>query len=74
MKKSTRVVVFGVVVEVGLAVLMVWLMQDAGSEATHLTVPRGEAVERIATVIGGVMGGFLGYCLLIYTWLRRQGR
>ena len=73
MKKSKRIVILFVVVEVLLAAIMVFLTLQVRSGAWQTTISPEETIGRIGSSIGGVMGA-LGAFLLIFAWvLRRRG-
>ncbi len=73
MKKSKRIVILFVIVEVLLAAIMIFLTLQVRSGAWQTTISAEETIGRIGSSIGGVMGA-LGAFLLVFAWvLRRRG-
>jgi uncharacterized protein (TIGR03382 family) len=73
MKKSRRIVILFVIVEVLLAAIMSFLILQVNSGALQSNLNSGETVGRIGSSIGGVMGA-LGCFLLVFAWvLHRRG-
>lgn len=72
MKRSNRVLLVGLIVEIFLATLGAYLVMQIISGALLTPVSAAEAKTAITTVIGVAMGGFGGLLLVIYIVLKRR--
>lgn len=73
MKRSSRLLLTLMIVEIGFAGLWLWL--NAGIQSGKLT-PTGNPADTIATIsstIGAVMGGLAALCLTVWIMMRRRG-
>lgn len=73
MKPSNRILLIGLIIEVFLAALGVFLVMQITSGALTASVSQAEATTTITTVLGAVMGGLGGVLLVIFLVLRKRG-
>jgi cytosine/uracil/thiamine/allantoin permease len=74
MPPSKRILIFGLVIEIGLAALGWFLISQLQSGAMQPTGTVEEASATILQVLGSVMGGLGGLLLVVYFVLRRKER
>ncbi len=74
MPPSKRILLLGVVIEIGLAVLGWFLISQLQSGAMQPSGTVEEASATILQVLGTVMGGLGGLLLVVYFVLRRKER
>jgi hypothetical protein len=72
MKKSTRVLIAGLVVEALLAGIGIWLLTQLASGSLTPTTSIAETRATIFTVLGGAMGALGG--VLIVAWIVAKRR
>ncbi len=74
MPPSKRILIFGVILEIGLAALGWFLISQLRSGAMQPTGTVEEASATILQVLGTVMGGLGGVLIVVYFVLRRKER
>ena len=74
MPPSKRILILGIIIEIGLAVLCWFLISQLQSGAMQPTGTVEEASATILQVLGSVMGGLGGVLLVVYFVLRRKER
>jgi hypothetical protein len=72
MKPSSRILIVGIIIELGLAVLAAYLLlQLKTGGLTAVTSPE-DAASTITSVLGGIMGGLGGLLIVIFFVLRKR--
>ena len=74
MPPSKRILIFGVIIEIGLAVLGWFLISQLQSGAMQPSGTVEEASATILQVLGTAMGGLGGVLIVVYFVLRRKER
>lgn len=72
MPPSKRILLLGIIIEIGLAVLGWYLISQLQSGAMQPSGTLEEASATILQVLGSVMGGLGGVLLVVYFVLRRK--
>jgi hypothetical protein len=73
MKRSTRVLLAGVVLEALLGGIGWYLIDELANGNLTASTSQSETVSTITTIIGMAMGGLAGLVAVIYIVLRRGG-
>ena len=74
MPPSKRILIFGLIIEIGLAALGWFLISQLQSGAMQPSGTVEEASATILQVLGTAMGGLGGVLILVYFVLRRKER
>ena len=73
MKRSSRVLLAGVVIELLLAGIAIWLVSGISDGTMSTTVSPQEATTTVTSTIGGVMGVLAGVLGVAWFVMRRRG-
>jgi hypothetical protein len=73
MKLSKRILILGIVIELSLMGLGVWLLLQLESGVLRPTTSVAQTTSTVTTVLGTAMGGLGGLLLVLYIVLRRRG-
>ena len=73
MKRSTRVLILLVVLEVLLLGLGSWLLGGLADGSLHASASPADAAATVWSVLGGVAGALAGLLLVIWFVMRRRG-
>ena len=74
MPPSKRILLMGIIIEIGIAVLGWFLIRQLQSGAMQPSGTVEEASATILQVVGSVMGGLGGVLIVVYFVLRRKER
>lgn len=73
MKRSSRLLIALVVIELLLAGIAMWLLSGIKSGSMNTSVPAAEAVATITSTIGMAMGALAGVIGVAWFLMRRRG-
>lgn len=73
MKRSNRLLIALVVIELLLAGIAMWLLSGISSGSMNTSVPPAEAATTITSTIGAIMGGLAGIIGFAWFVMRRKG-
>lgn len=73
MKRSSRLLLAGVVIEVLLAWLAVWLLSSIANGSLQTSVPPQEASATITSTLGAIMVGLAALLGVAWFMMRRRG-
>ena len=74
MAPSKRILILGIIIEIGLAILGWFLISQLQSGALQPSGTVEEASATILRVLGTIMGGLGGVLIVVYIVLRRKER
>ena len=74
MAPSKRILILGIIIEIGLAILGWFLISQLQSGALQPSGTVEEASATILRVLGTIMGGLGGVLIVVYIVLRRRER
>jgi cytosine/uracil/thiamine/allantoin permease len=72
MNPSKRVLIVGIVIELGLAALGAYLLFQLKTGGLHAATTPEEAASTITSTLGGVMGALAGVLIVLYFVLRKR--
>lgn len=73
MKRSSRLLIALVVIELLLGGIAMWLLSGISSGSMNTGVPPAEAAATITSTIGAAMGGLAGIIGVAWLLMRRRG-
>lgn len=74
MKRSTRILIAGVVIELMLAGIAFYLLRQIETGALTPATSASDAVSTITSTIGMAMGALAGLMIVLYVVARRAGK